>query len=885
MGIWRRIKYSFRGEQLNRELNAEFEAHIAEAIEQGRDPEEARRSFGPLLRQREAIREHRVLGWLDGVKADVIFGWRQLRRNKITTSVAILSLALALGACISAFRLIDALLLRPLAVSDPTHLYEISFGGFDAKGNPNTWDSCSYPMFRVWRAAAKPDADLIAVSFAERSDLTFGSDDEMEKAYQQKVSGWMFSSFGLKPALGRLLTENDDIDPGKEPFAVLSYDYWNRRFGRDPNIVGKTFHMDNDLYEVVGVVQKGFTGTEPGTSTDIFIPTMMNAGSVNSSNSFWLRTYVRPNPGTALAPLRDKLDARFRTFEQERAKGFVNFPKRLLEGFPHTTLSLKPAAEGVSGLQKDYRQALVTLGILVLLVLLIAAVNVANLMSALAAARRREMSLRVSIGAGRARLVQMVLVESAMLALFASAIGAFFAWWSAPFVVAMINPPDNPVRLNLPADWRLLAFGLALVVTVTLLYGLIPALRATTVMPVNALKGGDEQRGRGRLMQGMIAVQVAICFVVLFAASLFVASFRQLSQHALGFSAEKLLALEVVAKQDQPPVLWTQVGDALSSVPGVEKVAEAWWPLMSGTMRNNFISVNGAAPSETLAFFLGVSPGWLETMKIPLLKGRDFRSDDSNPSAVIVNRTFAQQFFDGADPLGKSFETKDGTGKRTHYLVVGLAADADYRSVREPILPTVYVPFQSLDSAGALKPISQGTFVVRTANDNPAGLEQTLRRAIAQSHPGFRASNIRTQRELVDSQTIRERLLAMLGIFFAAVAMLMAGIGMYGVLNYSMLQRRREIGIRMALGARQGRVALLVTTEILVVVIIGSVAGMALGLGSEHFVESLLYHVKATSLASMILPALGMIAVVLLATSPVVIRALRIDPAEILRTE
>ncbi len=380
--------------------------------------------------------------WLDALRADAVFGWRQLIKRKATSAAAILSLALAIGACTAAFRLIDALLLRPLPIANPQRLYVVSFEGPDVQGKVNTWDSCSYPQFRRWRAAVKDRAELIAVSYAERHDLTFGSDQEMEKAYRQYVSGWMFDAFGLRPAVGRLLTRNDDPTPGAHPYAVLSYDYWTRRFGRDPKVVGRTFRMDNSIYQIVGVASEGFTGTEPGAFAGIIVPTMMSAASINMPNAFWLRTFVRPSPGVSLDPLRDTMYATYRAFEQERAKGFTNFPKRLLAGFPQAKLFLQSAAAGVSGLQKDYRRALIALAIIVVLVLLIACANIANLMAAQAAVRAREMALRVSIGAGRGRLVQLVLVECAMLALFASAIGGVFAWWSAPFVIGMINPPQ-----------------------------------------------------------------------------------------------------------------------------------------------------------------------------------------------------------------------------------------------------------------------------------------------------------------------------------------------------------------------------------------------------------------------------------------------------------
>ena len=284
MALWTRVSNVFRTEQLNRELNEEFESHIEEAIAEGRDPLEVRRSFGSMLRQREASRRVRVAGWLDGLRADVMFGWRQLRRNRVTSAAAILSLALAMGGCVGAFRLIDALLLRPLPVDAPERLYAISYDGVGVQGKPNRFDSGSYPMFQKMRAVAKDDAELIAVSYVVRTDLTYASDAEMEKAHWQLVSGWMFNEFGLRPAIGRLLRKEDDLEPGKHPVAVISYDYWKRRFGRDPNVVGRTFRQGKDVYEIVGVVAKGFTGTRPGTMTDIFVPTTMRPDWIRNAS-------------------------------------------------------------------------------------------------------------------------------------------------------------------------------------------------------------------------------------------------------------------------------------------------------------------------------------------------------------------------------------------------------------------------------------------------------------------------------------------------------------------------------------------------------------------------------------------------------------------------
>ena len=886
MSWWRRIAYVFRPDRLSREIDEELQSHIEEAVEQGRDPAEARRAFGSALRLREESRDVRLITWLDSLRADAVFGWRQLKKNKVTSAAAVLSLALGIGACTSAFRLIDALLLRPLPVAQPERLYVVSFENVGAAGRLMTYDSSSYPMFRQMRAAVKEQAALLAVSYADRVDLTYGSDEEMEEVYWQYVSGDMFGAFGLRPSLGRLLTEDDNLVPGAHPYAAISYAYWTSRFGRDPKVIGRTFRMGNDLYEIVGVAPERFTGTETGTMTDIFVPMMMkNPGALASSNNFWLRTLVQLRPGVAAEPVHARLVASFREFQQERAKTLKLNPQQLAKFFKERLL-LEPAPSGSSNLQRDYRRPLVTLGVLVALVLLIACANVADLMTAQAAARAREMALRVAIGAGRWRVVQLVLVESAILAFLAAAVGGLIAWRSAPLVVSMINPPDNPVRLLLPADWRVLGFGLALTVGVMSLFGLAPALRASAVKPATALKGGEGPRSRRHLMHALIAVQTAFCFLVLFVAGLFVATFDRLSNQPTGFSAGRILNLETVTQHPQPPVLWDQVADHLRAVPGVETVALTGWPLMSGESWVGSIAVNGA-PSTVLSDFLRASPGFMDAMRIPMIDGRDFRPSDAYPTVAIVNVAFAKQYFDGENPVGKWFDRVEDSGaRRDRFQIVGLVRDARSRDdMRRPILPTAYVPFHAMDAQGELQPISRGTFVVRTSSANPLALASTLRREVPRARPEFHVSDIRTQTEINQSDTLRERLLARLAFFFGVVALLLAGVGLYGVLDYSVLQRRREIGIRMALGAQAGDVARRVTADVFSMVLTGALAGLALGFGLVRYIETLLYQVKPSDPRMLALPALTILAAALLAALPPVIRAVRIDPAQVLRAE
>ncbi len=825
--------------------------------------------------------------WLDSFRADAVFGWRQLRKNKVTSAAAILSLALAVGACTSAFRLIDALLLRPLPVAEPERLHVVAFAGPDARdGKMVEYDSCSYPMFTRMRDAVKEQAELFAVSYADRSDLTYGSDQEMERAHLQYVSGRMFPVFGLHPALGRLLTERDDLKPGAHPYAVISFDYWKLRFGRDPKVLGRTFRMDDRVYQIVGVSEQRFTGTETGIVTDIFIPMMMkNPRTLNSKNNFWLRTFVKLKPGVSPGPIHDRLSATFRALQIERAKSFPGLSKAALDRFFKETLLLEPAAAGRSNMQRDYRPSLVAIAILVALVLLIACANVANLMTARAASRAREMALRISIGAGRGRLVQLVMLESVWLAVLATMAGTLFAGWAAPVVLGMINPPDDPARLILPADWRVLAFGLVLVTGVTILFGLTPALRASSVKPASALKGGEDPHSRRHLMHSLIAVQVAFCFLVLFVAGLFVTTFEKLSNQATGFSSERILNLETVTRHPQLPAYWDEVTAHLRAVPGVEKVALTGYPLLSGESNVGDISINGAPPNEVFSDFLSVSPGWADTMKIPFINGRDFRATDANPSVAIVNQAFAKQYFDGQDPTGKRFDRMDATGRRVAIEIVGFVHDARSRDMRRPIRPTAWIPFYSVDTNGSSRPSSRGTFIVRTAQRDPLQLASTLRAAVSSGQSEFHVNNIRTQVEINQSQTVRERLLAVLALFFAAVALLLAGVGLYGVLDYSVLQRRREIGIRMAIGARAGAIARHITLEVFAMVLAGSIAGLALGIASVRYIETLFFQVKGTDLSMLALPSLTIVAAALLAALPAVIHAVRIDPAETLRSE
>jgi putative ABC transport system permease protein len=892
MSWWSRISNSLQGERLNREIDEELQLHIEEAIASGRDPEEARRAFGSALHAREASHSIRVAGWLESILADVRFGWRQLCRNKVTTAAAVLSLALGIGSSVGAFRLIDALLWRPLPISGSSRLYVLSRKMTGLYGKPAEDGYWATPDFMLMRDAVKDQANLIAISDADRTDITWSTDDDMEKANVVYVSGNMFPVFGIKPALGRLLVPADDRAHRASTYAILSWDYWDHRFGRDPSVLGRSVHIGNQTFEIIGVGPRDFTGTEKGTVSDIFLPLNMNSLATHDSIT-WHHTFLmlKPgvNPATALEPLRQHLSAVSHAFEADCSTCVRDMTKAEIDRYLNKKLVFRPAGAGISDLQKDYRRSLGILGLLASLVLLIACVNVANMMTAQAAARAQEMALRISIGAGRRRLVQLIMAQSALLALLASILGAFFAAWSAPFVLSRVNPPDNPARLALSADWRVLLFGFGLMILVVVLLGLLPALRASAVRPVAALKGGEDPHAPRRLVRGAIALQVAFCFLVVFLSSLFVATFKRLQTRPLGFSTDRILLLETVAGKGQLPVVWNQTAEEIRAVPGVESVAISGWPLLGRVMINSDISINGAPPSPTPSWFLNVSPGWLSTMKIPLVSGRDFRPQDASPGAAIVNETFAKTYFPGQDPIGRTFAPVGYPYKRgaNQHLdkIVGVIADVPYHSLREPSRPVFYVPFDEIDGKSAAKVVGFATFTIHTDTQNPLALAGSLRQFIAQRHNGLRVSNITTQLDLVRDQTIRERLIAMLAAFFAAVALLLAGIGIYAVLNYSVLQRRREIGIRMAMGSTRAGIVRIVTLDVYLMIAVGGCAGVALGFGAARYVESLFYQVKATDADMIALPACALLLTALVATLPAVLRALRTDPTEILRAE
>jgi putative ABC transport system permease protein len=889
-----RLAGTFRWGRPDRDLEEELRAHMQLAA----DAAARRGSTGESGVERTSVRgvavtqamgtlrDRRGLPWLHAVASDVTFGWRQLTRRRTTTVVAILSLGLAMGATTAAFRLVDAVLLRPLPVADPDRLLSITFTVTDSQNRPDYRDDFDYPTYRRYRQILGDRADLMIVGMSAPQVIPADSGAEPQRVWRQYVSGNVFTTFGLRPAIGRLLVPADDEAPGAHPVVVLSHDYWTRRFGGSAQAIGQMLRLGGRPYEIVGVSPKGFTGTEPGRVVDVFVPATMNVEALNSPGWSWFRLWLRPRRGVAPAELQQLLQTAFLEEHHQRIKTLPSdYPQQQIDAYLKETILLVPAAAGASTVQKDFRRPLLILSALVALVLLIACTNVANLLIAQAMARGREMALRVSIGADRWRLIRLVLVESALLAIAAAAVGTLFGWWAAPMIVSMLAPPAESVRLVFAADWRAWAFALTLTLTVTCLFGLAPAIRASSFTPLSALKSGSIGRGQRRIMHALVAAQMGFCVFVLVVAALFVATFGRLVNQPLGFSHDHVLLIDAqVPGKSLATAAWSDIIDQLRQAPGVEAASGAGWAFLSDNRWSGMVLVPGRPPETRSPYFLEVFPRFFDTMRIRMIHGRDFQSGDRAPKIEehdqpvagvgIVNEAFARVYFDGQNPVGRRVTVRPRNNVPAPMEIVGLVGDAVYSSVREGMRPTVYVPLEARNN---------GTVIVRTEAD-PLAIAPALRQRLMTMRPDLR-TRMATMSGLVRRQFIRERLLAALSLFFAGLALVLAAVGLYGVLTYTVVQHRREIGVRMALGARAPHVIRRVTSAMAIMVAAGLLAGLAGGLGFGRLIERLLFHVPAIDPVVLLGPTAILAATAVVAALPPLMRAVHTDPAQTLRNE
>ncbi len=882
MSALSRLLNLLRRDQVSREIDEELQSHLEEAIERGRDPVEARRALGSLPRLSEESRDARLATWLESFILDFVFGWRQIKKNKATSFAAVLSLALAIGACGATFRLVDALLIRPLPVTKPEQLFSIAYRT-DMPDWPGIWRDNSYPTFRQLRDAVAENAELVASSKSLRRELKFETGDAIETAHLQYVSGRFFPLLGLRPKLGRLIDSQDQRIPGGHPVAVVSEQYWQSRFGADPNLVGRTFELAGVLFELVGVVRGPFTGIEPGISTDIFVPLMM-ARDVENPNRSGFRILGRWKKPEARQASLDIVANLWRTIEDERWTQLGGAPRDWLDRYLSSTeVLIEPAGSGFSEPQETYGRALKILTGLAGLLLLIACVNVSNLMTGLAAARARELALRVAIGAGRLRVMRFLMAEAWLLGLFAAALGAVLSLLLAPVVVEMLDSAEVPLRLELPIDARFLAFFALAGLVTCLLCGLGPAYRAAAMPIALGIKAGRIARSRKRSGQFLLASQIGFCSVVVFAGGLFAASLTRLALLPTGFDSSRLLNLEVVAEPAQLASAWDSLEERLAALPGVSNAAWVGWPLLDGSSTNARVVTEGTAMSDRLVEFYCISRRWLDTMRIVLIEGEGLRHGDKYPGVALVNQTFANQFYGGRPVAGQSFQRAGQQNARTELRILGTIADVKQNDLRSSAPPVAYIPCHTVDAEGASRAMRWGTFVVRGEQADTTTVLAAASKEIAAA--GFRVRKSRTQQAINGRHTVRERLLATLGAFFSGLALLLTGVGLFGVLHYAFRQRRREMGVRLALGGGAMRVVHEIAKGTLAMVALGILGGLLAGIVVMHSIQALLFGVQPTDAFMLSVPLILVAGAAFAAALPVVMRAVRTDPTLVLRAE
>jgi predicted permease len=883
MSWWSRLTNVFMADRLDSELDEEQRFHIearaseleARGLSREAALEEAARRFGRRLQVREASRDARLMPRLESIVRDIRLGLRLLRKDAVVSAAAVVSLGLAIGACTAAFSLIDAVILRRLPVPEPHRL--VYFRRAGAEKDPRFSALTSYPFFERVREATASQLNAFSMSHQSlRQAVLPDAGGVEEKLQTQFISGNAFGELGVTPAIGRLLAPSDDVTPGGHPVAVVSYAFWKRRLGGNPAALGQWIQIEQKDYQVVGVAQAGFTGTQPGVLTDVWLPDMMFRGEALSAPQWnWLQVWGRLRPGASRDTVLPIVKTTLEHFEFDGEGAAKSNEQKSAEA----AVDLADAATGFSQVRHEFERPLLALAAIVGVVLLIACSNVANLLLARGAARRREMALRASIGAGRGRLLQQVLIESSVLTLAASALGIVCSAVSVPFIVRMLTTHENPVYLDTRLDWRVLAFVTVLGGLTTILFGLAPALRASVAAPGEVITLGTQRHTAGAGMaRSLVAVQIGFSLMILFVAGLLLRSFDRLLAVDLGFNADRLTLLSIEARDRFEPekarVVGRQLLERVQSLPGVEGASLSSWAFFRGWSWGNEVNVPGRGAAPT--FRLAVSPQFFRTMNTRILDGRELQRGDSdvaNPMPIIVNETFARRYLAGERAVGRRLTTTR-QGQSFAYEIVGVAEDARDGSVREAVGPYFFSPNGDAD----------GTIEVRSSIDSRT-LANLVRNELPRVHASLRLVDVTQQTSLVGNTLLRERLLAVLSGFFAALGLALAAVGLYGVLSYAVVRRTREIGIRLSLGAQPSAVVRSILGRVAVAVAAGVVAGLAGGVYFSRFVKTLLFEVEALSPMSLAVPVAGLLAVALCAAWPPARRATRVDPAEALRTE
>ncbi len=896
MSLFTRLLDTFRPGRLDSELDEEMRFHIdmrAEAYERGGlPPDEARRRalrrFGGRLQVRERVRDIRLVTWLDSVRQDAWLGLRLLRRSPALTLAALLSLGLAIGASVGVFAVGDSLLLRPLPVARPHELLvpqwrstewpDIGIWGSGDADN-NSW-SFSYPMYRDFTAIE----GLGVAGFQVLNGAVTRIRGEAGVLDGSLVTGSFFHVLGLRPAAGRLLAGHDD-EPGAPPVAVLSHRLWLRSFAGDPGAIGTSMAINGQSYTIVGVAPRTFFGMQSGRWIDVYLPShwVSSVSQVPSESAlvderfWWLQLIVRPRPGTDRSALQASLARAF----DARVKPYINKPDQ------HAVFGLRSGSRGYGFENNEAGRAVGILSALVGLVLLIACANVANLLLARAESRRREAAMRLALGAGTLRLVRQHLTESLLLALLSGAAGLLFARWFADTILALA-PQREALVLDLGFGWRTAGFALGLSILAGLAVGLVPAVSLARARVAGALKAGATVRAgwthRLRVGRPLVGVQIALSLLLLVVAGLFVRSLANLESVPLGFKPDGLVlfGLDPTAagySPEQKAAATGRLAARLRGLPNVRAVTWSSFALLDNFSWNTSVRIPGTPKSGLPCNLLWVAPGFHRALTIPLVAGRylDERDGPGAPKAAVVNRSFVDKYLAGASPLGR-FVTLDVQPKAQEFEIVGVVGDTRYARIRRGEQPIAFL-------AEAQQELPVGpAFVLATTGDR-ASLAREITRVVHELEPALPVMRVRTYREQIAQQLTMERSLSIVAAAFGAIALLLAAIGLYGVVAFGVARRTAEMGVRLALGASRAAVLHLVLLDGAKVILPGALVGTAAALAATRLVESVLFGLKPTDPATILASLLLLLAVAGVAAYVPARRAAGIDPVEALRSE
>ena len=829
--------------------------------------------------------------WEDEMFQDLRFGVRMLLKNKSFTAVAILSLALGIGANTAIFQLLDAVRLRMLPVKAPQELAEVRLA--DMKAARGGIGRSSAVTNRIWEQIREQQQAFSNIAaWGTDNNVNLAQSGEVRLARMLYVSGDFFNTLGVQAGLGRLFTTADDQRGCGDSGLVISHEFWQSEFGGEPNVIGRKLTLADRQFEIIGVTPASFFGLEVGRSFDLALPfcAAALAGRSNwlDSGTMWVFTVTgRLKPGWSLEQATAQLQAISPGIFESTLP--TNYPPVSVKDYLASTLIAVPGGAGVSQLRENYAQSLLLLLAIAGAVLLIACANLANLLLARASARQHEIAVRQALGASRGRLIRQLLVESMLLAVTGAALGALLAQSLSQFLVAFISTNANPIFLSLTLDWRVLGFAGGLTVLTCLLFGLAPAIRATRMEPGAVMKSGGRGMTAGRerftLRRGLLVAQVALSLVLVAGALLFSRSLNRLMTQDTGFRQEGILSANVGVRKlnltrESYPAIREELHDRILAIPGVEAVSFGGPPMRGGG--SSTIWMDGTDPRQGVkTLLIGIGPDYFRTFEISLLAGREFEVSDrfDAPKVAIVNEAFARRFLNGANPVGQRFWFEAfGDIPERRYEIVGLVRDIKFGDLREEFRPIIYTTRAQDPNA------SPGDNYLIRSRLSQTETVAAVKSLLNEINPAITVS-FQSFKPMIEATILRERLMATLSGFFGVLALVLACIGLYGMLSYAVASRTNEIGIRMALGAQARNVRWLILREALLLVTVGVAVGLPLIIAVTRLAATLLYDLSPTDTVSLLSSVLLMLTVGMVAGYLPSRRATLVDPIVALRCE